>query len=76
MSNRKPVLVPPPFVPPAGHRGEDILIVWDLQNVRMPDELDPEDILRWVLVIHDNTPPQLNVSLNYCSYDTAKLAVT
>ena len=38
----------PAFAPPRGQRGEDILIVWDFQNVRIPDELDPEDVMRFL----------------------------
>jgi hypothetical protein len=38
----------PEFVPPTkGPPGQDVLIVWDFQNVRVPDELEPEQCLRW-----------------------------
>lgn len=36
----------PEFIQPKGHRGEDILIVWDFQNVRIPNEMDPEQLMR------------------------------
>jgi hypothetical protein len=34
------------FKPPHAVAGEPLLIVWDIQNVRMPDEVDPEELLR------------------------------
>jgi hypothetical protein len=36
----------PEFVLPTGQRGQDILIIWDFQNVRTPDELEPAEVLR------------------------------
>lgn len=38
----------PEFIPPQGQRGQDIMIIWDFQNVRTPTELEPVEIIRWV----------------------------
>lgn len=36
----------PEFVPPTGQRGQDVIIVWDIQNIRVPNELEPEECMR------------------------------
>lgn len=36
----------PVFSPPQGPRGQDIMIIWDFQNVRIPNELEPLDVIR------------------------------
>ena len=38
----------PNFQYPEGSRGQDIMIIWDFQNVRTPDELEPAEVLRYV----------------------------
>lgn len=38
----------PFFKFPEGRREEDILIVWDFQNVRIPNELEPVEVLRFL----------------------------
>lgn len=40
----------PIFQPPEGQRGQDIMIIWDFQNVRTPTELEPTEIIRCVLL--------------------------
>ena len=33
-------------VSPKGSPGQDVIIIWDHQNVRLPDELEPREVLR------------------------------
>lgn len=33
------------YKPPPVVRGEHLLIVWDIENVRMPDEIEPAELM-------------------------------
>lgn len=47
-SRQSPALTSPlpDFAPPHGARGQDVMIIWDMQNTRIPTELEPTDVIR------------------------------
>ncbi|WIA38777.1 hypothetical protein OEZ86_002067 [Tetradesmus obliquus] len=66
----------PELKPPVGARGQDIMIIWDFQNVRTPTELEPTEVIRFLYNTFVVQPGPRRCAGAFCTFtDSTKKAV-